>query len=143
MSKEQDILKLLTDEQGEIDFEEAVSVLGKCLVMMAQAGKKIEPIAKEVEVEVVEITDEQQSDLLAMQNEHPGIDREEYTLMEKLEREATVKQKKMDAKNDRSIMEPDFGDPEPKKKGNFRGKAKAVAVEEFADVRKLEDDEIF
>lgn len=77
--------------------------------------------------EIVEILPEQFKEIQEIRKETPAIDRDDYSLAEKLNRDAEKYTEQLEEKESKG----------------YKPKRKAVAVEEFADIRKLDSDDFF
>lgn len=119
------ILQLIEAEYSGIPLDESVILLSDLISGIVRAGLEPEPAQL---VEVVEISPEQQADIIEIAKEPPAIDRDDYSFAEKMENEVVKRINKMD--------------DEPKQSFKNR-KKKAVAVEEFNDIRRLDDDDLF
>lgn len=119
------VLNLITEEYGCIPLDEGIIILSELIPAIIKASQPQDVIMEPV----VDILPEQALDVVQIAKEKPAIDRDEYSLAEKLENEAVTRITKMDA--------------ETAKKSYKNKKQKAVAVEEFNDIRRLDDDELF
>lgn len=124
-SVQKKVLNLISEEYGCIPLDESIIILSELIPAIIKASQPQDVIAEPV----LDILPEQALDVVQIAKEKPAIDRDEYSLAEKLENEAVTRITKMDA--------------ETAKKSYKNKKQKAVAVEEFNDIRRLDDDELF
>lgn len=119
------ILNLITEEYGYIPLDEGIIILSELIPAIIKASQPQDVIVEPV----LDILPEQALDVVQISKEKPAIDRDEYSLAEKLENEAHARITNMNT--------------ETAKKSYKNKKQKAIAVEEFNDIRRLDDDELF
>lgn len=122
------VLNLIqTEYDGELPFDEAILILGDLIPALVRSVQAPEPVKEAV----VEILPEQQADILELAKQPPAIDRDDYTLAESMQHKAETSIREMEMPSER------------KARSGYKPKRKVVAVEEFDNIRRLEDDELF
>ena len=120
---EAQILAILKDKDGLICYENSILILSRLINKISEVGFSVNPEVSQSEI--VDILPEQLKDIEEIKKEPPAIDIGEFELAEKLTNES------------HKALEDGI------KTAKYKTKSKKISIEEFKDVRRLDEDELF